>query len=39
VTTDLTKGTADGSERVTKPWQFTVVDQDGWRVCGARPLA
>jgi hypothetical protein len=38
VTTDLTKGTADGSERVTKPWQFTVVDQDGWRVCGARPL-
>lgn len=39
VTTDLTKATADGTERITKPWQFTVVDQDGWRVCGAKQLS
>lgn len=39
VTTDLTKGTADGSERITKPWQFTVVNQGGWRVCGAQQLS
>jgi hypothetical protein len=39
VTTDLTKGTADGTERITKPWQFAVVDQDGWRVCGATQLS
>jgi hypothetical protein len=39
VTTDLTKATADGTERITKPWQFTVVDQDGWRVCGATQLS
>ena len=38
VTTDLTKSTANGNERVTKPWQFDVVDQDGWRVCGARQI-
>jgi hypothetical protein len=39
VTTDLTKATADGTERITKPWQFAVVDQDGWRVCGAKQLS
>ncbi|WP_246608160.1 hypothetical protein [Paractinoplanes toevensis] len=35
VSTDLTKGTSNGNERITKPWRFDVVDQDGWRVCGA----
>lgn len=39
VTTDLTKSTADGSERVTKRWRFSVIDQGGWRVCGAAQLA
>jgi hypothetical protein len=39
VTTDLTKATADGTERITKPWQFAVVDEDGWRVCGATQLS
>ena len=39
VTTNLTKGTADGSESIAEPWQFAVVDQDGWRVCGARRLS
>jgi len=39
VKTNLTKGTVDGSERISKPWQFTVVNQDGWRVCGARPIS
>jgi len=39
VTTDLTKATEDGMERIAKPWQFTLVDQDGWRVCGATPLS
>jgi hypothetical protein len=38
VTTDLTKATVNGYEHITKPWQFTVVDQDGWRVCGATQL-
>jgi hypothetical protein len=38
VTTDLTKATDDG-EHLTEPWQFTVVDQDGWRVCGATKIS
>jgi hypothetical protein len=24
-----------GAERSTQNWQFTVVDENGWRVCGA----
>jgi hypothetical protein len=36
VTTDLTK--VAGDEHLTKTWQFAVVDQDGWRVCGATQL-
>jgi flagellar basal body-associated protein FliL len=38
VVTDLTKATSNGRERITKPWQFIVVDQDGWRVCGASQI-
>ena len=39
VTTDLTKSTSDGTETITKPWQFNMVDLDGWRVCGATQLS
>lgn len=39
VTTDLIKTTTDQSGRLSNSWQFAVVDQDGWRVCGARPLS
>lgn len=39
VTTDLTKTTSDQSGRVSNSWQFEVVDQDGWRVCGATALS
>jgi hypothetical protein len=35
VAVDLTRTISDNSEQITKPWQFTVVDEDGWRVCGA----
>ncbi|MET8147420.1 hypothetical protein ACIBSW_06050 [Actinoplanes sp. NPDC049668] len=35
VDVDLTRTIADDSEQVTKPWQFSVVDEGGWRVCGA----
>ncbi|MEU7903297.1 hypothetical protein [Actinoplanes sp. NPDC049118] len=35
VAVDLTRTIADDSEQVTKPWQFSVVDEDGWRVCDA----
>ena len=39
VTTDLTKATSTGSESITKTWRFDVIDQDGWRVCGATQIA
>jgi hypothetical protein len=35
VTTDLTKTTSDKSGRLRDSWQFDLVDQNGWRVCGA----
>jgi hypothetical protein len=38
VTTDIRRALADGSERTTDSWQFLVVDDDGWRVCGATQL-
>ena len=37
VTTDLIKTTTDQSGRLRDTWRFTVVDQNGWRVCGAAP--
>ena len=33
--TDLTRSLGDGTERITDTWQLAMVDQDGWRVCGA----
>ncbi|HEX5596243.1 MAG TPA: hypothetical protein VFX61_09545 [Micromonosporaceae bacterium] len=35
VTTDIARTIADGSEHSRETWRFEVVDQDGWRVCGA----
>jgi hypothetical protein len=37
VTTDLIKTTTDQSGRLRNTWRFAVVDEDGWRVCGAAP--
>jgi hypothetical protein len=39
VTTDMTKATSNGNERITKPWRFDLANQDGWRVCGATELS
>lgn len=39
VSTELIKTTADQSGRKANEWQFDVVDQDGWRVCGASQLS
>ena len=39
VDVDLTRTISDDSEQITKPWRFTVVDEDGWRVCGASQVA
>jgi hypothetical protein len=39
VTTNLVKTTTDQSGRVSNSWQFRVVDQGGWRVCGATQLS
>jgi hypothetical protein len=39
VTTDIVRTISDGSERTADKWQFVLVDQDGWRVCGANPLS
>jgi hypothetical protein len=38
VSADLVRAITDGTERATDTWQFAVVDQDGWRVCGATPV-
>ncbi len=33
--TDLVKTAAKQSGRITDTWRLSLVDQDGWRVCGA----
>ncbi|GGQ43489.1 hypothetical protein [Couchioplanes azureus] len=38
VSTDIRRTISDGSERTTDGWRFPLVDQDGWRVCGASPI-
>jgi hypothetical protein len=38
VSTDIRRAITDGSERTTDRWQFAMVDEDGWRVCGATQL-
>ncbi len=35
VSTDVKRALSDGSEKTSDHWQFRVVDQSGWRVCGA----
>lgn len=35
VEVDLTRAIQDGSEQVSDTWRFDIVDDDGWRVCGA----
>ncbi|MGA5303293.1 hypothetical protein ACPCHT_25440 [Nucisporomicrobium flavum] len=39
VSTDIRRAIADGSERTTDGWRFPMVDDDGWRVCGAEPVS
>ena len=39
VSTDIRRAISDGSERTSDPWQFQMVDEDGWRVCGATELS
>jgi hypothetical protein len=39
VSTDLRRRIADGSESTTDKWQFPMVDDDGWRVCGANQVS
>ncbi|MFF5082255.1 hypothetical protein ACFY36_34855 [Actinoplanes sp. NPDC000266] len=39
VNTDLVKTASDSSGRVSEPWSFRVVDEGGWRVCGATELS
>lgn len=38
VTTDIRRAITDGSERTSDPWRFQMVDDAGWRVCGATKL-
>lgn len=38
VTVDLRRTIADGSEQAHDRWQFDVIDENGWRVCGARKI-
>ena len=37
VDVDLTRSIGD-SEQITDRWRISIVDQDGWRVCGANKL-
>jgi hypothetical protein len=37
VETDITRSVANAQQAV-QAWQFSVVDEGGWRICGARPL-
>jgi len=39
VSTNLVKTATDQSGRISNSWQFHVVDQDGWRVCGATQIS
>jgi hypothetical protein len=39
VGTEIRRTISDGSERTSDPWRFQMVDQDGWRVCGATELS
>jgi len=39
VDADLTRSIQDGTERVTDTWRLGIVDEDGWRVCGATKIS
>jgi hypothetical protein len=39
VSTNLVKTATDQSGRLSNTWEFRVVDQDGWRVCGATQIS
>ena len=39
VAVDIVRTIADGSEETFDRWQFQLVDEGGWRVCGAIPAA
>jgi hypothetical protein len=39
VSTEIRRAITDGSERTSDAWRFSMVDQDGWRVCGATKLS
>jgi hypothetical protein len=39
VSTDLVRTLSDNSERDARRWQLQMVDQGGWRVCGATEVA
>jgi hypothetical protein len=39
VSTDIIRAISDGSERTSDRWQFQMVDQGGWRVCGATQIS
>jgi hypothetical protein len=38
VTTEISRTISDGSEKDLQNWRFDLVDEDGWRVCGATRL-
>lgn len=39
VSADLTRTISGQAGRDSSSWEFLVVDQNGWRVCGATPVA
>jgi hypothetical protein len=39
VSTQIRRAISDGSESTSDGWQLQMVDEDGWRVCGAIPLS
>jgi hypothetical protein len=38
VSTEISRTISDGSEKYLEDWRFDVVDESGWRVCGATRL-
>lgn len=38
VDTEISRTISDGTEKELQNWRFDLVDEDGWRVCGATQL-
>ncbi|GAA4460787.1 hypothetical protein GCM10023170_062470 [Phytohabitans houttuyneae] len=38
VTTEISRTISDGTEKDLQDWRFDLVDEGGWRVCGATRL-